>query len=59
MKKRILALAVSLLALSIVGAEPDEARIKKGLVGTWENISIKPPAQFKDVTQTFPHGESR
>ena len=34
MKKRILALAVSLLALSSVGAEPDEAQIKKGLVDT-------------------------
>ena len=59
MKQRILALAVSLLALSSVGAEPDEAQIKKGLVGTWENISVKPPAQFKDVTQTLPQGESR
>ncbi len=52
MKRLLIGIAIGLVALRAAGgngAEPDEERIKNGILGTWMNLSLRLPAQFKDV----------
>ena len=52
MKRLFIGIAIGLVALRAAGgngAEPGDDRVRKGLVGTWQNVSMKLPEQFKDV----------
>jgi hypothetical protein len=48
MKPR-LGLLAGLLLASLAADQPQDDQIRNGFVGTWQNISLKPPPQFPDL----------